>query len=68
VKESFDPITTLLPRILPLYIEVLERLARIGAQWVQIDEPILVKDLEESHRSTFKYVLLSFKDVLVHVY
>lgn len=53
-KEEFDRISVLLPRLLPLYIDVLERLAKLGAQWVQIDEPILVKDLTESERLSFK--------------
>src|SRR5580692_9698980 len=30
----------LLPRLLPVYIEILQKLAALGAEWVQLDEPI----------------------------
>jgi 5-methyltetrahydropteroyltriglutamate--homocysteine methyltransferase len=33
--------------LLPVYIEILSRLADAGADWVQIDEPCLVLDLDE---------------------
>ncbi|UJJ32507.1 5-methyltetrahydropteroyltriglutamate--homocysteine S-methyltransferase [Halopseudomonas maritima] len=35
----------LLPRLLPVYLELLNRLAAEGVEWVQIDEPILVTEL-----------------------
>lgn len=37
---------TLLPRLLPLYAALLEQLAQQGVEWVQIDEPVLVTDLD----------------------
>ncbi|MFB9263017.1 5-methyltetrahydropteroyltriglutamate--homocysteine S-methyltransferase [Bradyrhizobium erythrophlei] len=42
---SFEPLS-LLDRLLPVYIEVLRELAARGAEWVQIDEPCLVLDLD----------------------
>ena len=42
---SFNPLS-LLDRLLPVYIEVLRELAYRGAEWVQIDEPCLVLDLD----------------------
>ncbi|CAM3739880.1 5-methyltetrahydropteroyltriglutamate--homocysteine S-methyltransferase [Bordetella tumulicola] len=39
---------SLLDALLPVYAEVLARLARLGVQWVQIDEPILVLDLPQA--------------------
>ncbi|MGA2034803.1 MAG: 5-methyltetrahydropteroyltriglutamate--homocysteine S-methyltransferase [Thermoguttaceae bacterium] len=39
-----DPLA-LLDRLVPVYEEVLRRLADAGAEWVQIDEPALVCDL-----------------------
>jgi 5-methyltetrahydropteroyltriglutamate--homocysteine methyltransferase len=48
----FDPLT-LLPRLLPIYVEVLESLAEAGVDWVQIDEPCLVLDLTEAARAAF---------------
>ena len=35
----------LLERLLPVYEEVVRRLARSGAEWIQIDEPVLALDL-----------------------
>ena len=43
----------LLPRLLPVYAELLESLAEAGAEWVQIDEPLLVTDLDEAWRHAF---------------
>ena len=42
---GFNPLT-LLDRLLPVYIDVLRELAYRGADWVQIDEPCLVLDLD----------------------
>jgi 5-methyltetrahydropteroyltriglutamate--homocysteine methyltransferase len=42
---GFNPLS-LLDRLLPVYIEVLRELACRGAEWVQIDEPCLVLDLD----------------------
>ena len=41
----------LLPKILPLYADVIGALAQAGAEWVQIDEPILVGDLDDAARA-----------------
>ncbi|WP_292979610.1 5-methyltetrahydropteroyltriglutamate--homocysteine S-methyltransferase [Nitrosomonas sp.] len=37
----------LLPRLLPVYREILQKIAALGVEWVQIDEPILALDLEQ---------------------
>ncbi|WOH51695.1 5-methyltetrahydropteroyltriglutamate--homocysteine S-methyltransferase [Bradyrhizobium sp. sBnM-33] len=42
---GFNPLS-LLDRLVPVYIEVLRELADRGAEWVQIDEPCLVLDLD----------------------
>ena len=42
---GFNPLS-LLDRLLPVYIEVLRELVYRGAEWVQIDEPCLVLDLD----------------------
>ena len=36
----------LLPRLLPVYLEWLAQLADAGVDWVQLDEPVLVTDLD----------------------
>ncbi|MEU3917228.1 5-methyltetrahydropteroyltriglutamate--homocysteine S-methyltransferase [Streptomyces sp. NPDC029004] len=43
VASDFQPLT-LLDRLLPVYAEVLRELRAAGAQWVQLDEPVLVQD------------------------
>jgi 5-methyltetrahydropteroyltriglutamate--homocysteine methyltransferase len=42
-KEGFQPIS-LLPKLLTVYKTLLSELKAAGAQWVQIDEPVLVLD------------------------
>ncbi|KIY74013.1 cobalamin-independent methionine synthase [Cylindrobasidium torrendii FP15055 ss-10] len=43
-KPDFKPIS-LLPKLLPIYEDLLSALKEEGAEWVQIDEPILVLDV-----------------------
>ena len=43
-----------LRELLPIYAEVLARLARVGAEWVQIDEPTLVQDRTPAELDLFK--------------
>ncbi|WP_434458303.1 5-methyltetrahydropteroyltriglutamate--homocysteine S-methyltransferase [Stutzerimonas urumqiensis] len=51
--EGFDKLE-LLDRLLPVYGEVLDRLAALGAEWVQIDEPILALDLPQDWKNAFE--------------
>ena len=51
--KAFDKLE-LLERLLPVYGEVLERLAAQGVEWVQIDEPILVLDLPQDWKNAFE--------------
>ena len=44
----------LLERLLPVYGEVLGRLAGLGVEWVQIDEPILGLELPQAWRTAFE--------------
>ncbi len=50
--STFKPLD-LLPKLLPVYAELLRRLSEAGADWVQIDEPVLVLDLTEGERHAF---------------
>jgi 5-methyltetrahydropteroyltriglutamate--homocysteine methyltransferase len=45
-NSTYNPID-LLERIIPVYHEILSRLHKEGAEWIQIDEPVLVMDLSE---------------------
>ncbi|MCQ2046874.1 5-methyltetrahydropteroyltriglutamate/homocysteine S-methyltransferase [Stutzerimonas stutzeri] len=51
--EHFDKLE-LLERLLPVYGEVLDRLAAQGVEWVQIDEPILALDLPQDWKNAFE--------------
>ncbi|MGM0561007.1 MAG: 5-methyltetrahydropteroyltriglutamate--homocysteine S-methyltransferase [Pseudomonadota bacterium] len=53
VGAEFDPLA-LLPRLLPVYAEILQRLASAGAQWVQLDEPCLALDLGPEAQDALK--------------
>ncbi|MEM7012693.1 MAG: 5-methyltetrahydropteroyltriglutamate--homocysteine S-methyltransferase, partial [Verrucomicrobiota bacterium] len=61
-KEQSDNFSRfdLLDRLVPVYVEVLKRLADAGAEWVQLDEPILATDLEEAQlrqlRNAYKLI------------
>ena len=48
----------LLKALVPLYIEVLQQLAEAGADWIQIDEPILVKPklMMNDYINSMKYI------------
>ncbi|CFW28981.1 5-methyltetrahydropteroyltriglutamate/homocysteine S-methyltransferase [Bordetella pertussis] len=46
----------MLDALLPVYGEVLERLAGLGVEWVQIDEPALVLDLPQAWRDAYQAV------------
>ncbi|MCD0501621.1 5-methyltetrahydropteroyltriglutamate--homocysteine S-methyltransferase [Bordetella petrii] len=52
----------LLKALVPVYAEVLARLARLNVQWVQIDEPILVLDLPQAWRDAFGEVYARLAD------
>jgi 5-methyltetrahydropteroyltriglutamate--homocysteine methyltransferase len=51
-KDDSDKLA-LLPRLLPVYGELLDTLAAHGVEWVQIDEPILVTELAADWRHAF---------------
>jgi 5-methyltetrahydropteroyltriglutamate--homocysteine methyltransferase len=52
-EPGFAPLS-LLPGLIPVYIDVLRRLAANGADWVQIDEPCLVLDLDDKERAALQ--------------
>ncbi|MCP6082725.1 5-methyltetrahydropteroyltriglutamate--homocysteine S-methyltransferase, partial [Klebsiella pneumoniae] len=50
---DFDKLD-LLERLLPLYGQIFQRLAELGVEWVQIDEPILALDLPQEWKNAFE--------------
>eukprot|EP00727_Mastigamoeba_balamuthi_P008066 m51a1_g3880 putative cobalamin-independent methionine synthase (765) ;mRNA; r:37116-39879 len=54
--KSKDPAfqtLSLLPRLLPLYKQLLAELKAAGAEWVQVDEPVLVLDKAEGWEAEY---------------
>ncbi|MDA8094906.1 MAG: 5-methyltetrahydropteroyltriglutamate--homocysteine S-methyltransferase [Betaproteobacteria bacterium] len=51
-KDDSDKLA-LLPRLLQVYAELLETLAAQGVEWVQIDEPILVTEVDVDWQHAF---------------
>ncbi|TMO44408.1 5-methyltetrahydropteroyltriglutamate--homocysteine S-methyltransferase [Pseudoalteromonas ruthenica] len=51
--EPFDKLA-LLPQLLEVYQQVLDKLAAQQVQWVQIDEPILALELDDAYRQALK--------------
>jgi 5-methyltetrahydropteroyltriglutamate--homocysteine methyltransferase len=51
-KDDSDKLA-LLPRLLPVYAALLDHFAALGIEWVQIDEPALVTELDTQWRDAF---------------
>lgn len=51
--EDFN-LVALLPKLLPVYEELLRELANAGSEWVQIDEPALALDLIQNEHAAFE--------------
>jgi 5-methyltetrahydropteroyltriglutamate--homocysteine methyltransferase len=60
---GFDPLS-LLDRLLPVYVEILRELAAGGAEWVQLDEPCLVLDLDAAARDGLRRAYTTFAEAL----
>ncbi|MGK7910813.1 MAG: 5-methyltetrahydropteroyltriglutamate--homocysteine S-methyltransferase [Synechococcus sp.] len=52
-KPDFDPLT-LLDNLVSVYEEIVDKLAAAGAEWIQLDEPIISTDLSNSQRDALK--------------
>ncbi|MBI3851489.1 MAG: 5-methyltetrahydropteroyltriglutamate--homocysteine S-methyltransferase [Verrucomicrobia bacterium] len=59
--ENFDRLS-LLPKLLPVYAEILRRLHAQGAEWVQLDEPALCLDLTPEQRAAFGTTYAQFHE------
>ncbi len=56
-KEEFGcRLKVLLPKLLPVYAQLLRELAAEGVDWIQIDEPILAVDAGEAWTNAFPEV------------
>jgi 5-methyltetrahydropteroyltriglutamate--homocysteine methyltransferase len=52
--DTVDPLGETLDGILAIYGEVVERLAKAGASWIQLDEPCLVQDRTASELAALR--------------
>lgn len=52
-KDDTDRLT-LLDRLLPIYRELLNELQSAGVEWLQVDEPILVTELDSEWQDAFR--------------
>jgi len=55
-REQFET-TTLIHSLLPVYLELIGKLANEGAEYIQIDEPILCSFLSVQEQSLYRYVM-----------
>jgi len=63
LKRSKAPVDalSLLPGLLPVYVELLRRLAAEGAEWIRVDEPILVTDIDADTRAALRTAFTAFR-------
>ncbi|WP_338209200.1 5-methyltetrahydropteroyltriglutamate--homocysteine S-methyltransferase [Lactiplantibacillus paraxiangfangensis] len=50
-------VAELLPQLLPLYVQVFQELAAAGVQWIQLDEPTLVKTTQPAELKPYQDAL-----------
>ncbi|MCK1615036.1 MULTISPECIES: 5-methyltetrahydropteroyltriglutamate--homocysteine S-methyltransferase [unclassified Bradyrhizobium] len=62
-NPAFNPLS-LLDRLLPVYVDVLRELSSRGAEWVQLDEPCLVMDVDEASRAAVRRAYAHFAKVV----
>jgi len=63
----------LLDNLLPVYAQLLAALKQEGAQWLQLDEPVLVQDLDAASKAAFERAYTYFSalprpDILLATY
>ncbi len=65
-KDDSDRLA-LLERLLPVYSELLEAMAANGIEWVQIDEPVLVTEIEPAWRHAFNLAYHHLKSCRIKI-
>ncbi|MFT3720934.1 5-methyltetrahydropteroyltriglutamate--homocysteine S-methyltransferase [Pseudorhodoferax sp.] len=65
-KDDSDKLA-LLERLLPVYAELLDTLAAQGVEWVQVDEPILVTELDADWQHAFNTAYHQLKAARVKI-
>mgnify|MGYP003650350061 CR=1 FL=1 len=63
-RDGSDPLS-LLPGLIPVYRQLFDCLANEGVEWVQIDEPILVTELDARWQQAFETTYQQFSPCAV---
>jgi 5-methyltetrahydropteroyltriglutamate--homocysteine methyltransferase len=53
-EQGFERIG-LIKNLVPVYVDIINRLKQQGAEWIQVDEPCLVLDLSKKDKEAFNY-------------
>jgi 5-methyltetrahydropteroyltriglutamate--homocysteine methyltransferase len=53
-EEGFERID-LIKKLVPVYVEIINRLRLQGVKWIQLDEPCLALDLSKKDKEAFEY-------------
>lgn len=61
--EGFNP-PEIVEKLIPIYIEILQKLKDLGAEWVQIDEPMLAMDICDGAHDVFKNTYAKIKEAV----
>ncbi|MBT1684974.1 5-methyltetrahydropteroyltriglutamate--homocysteine S-methyltransferase [Dawidia soli] len=54
-KEAGFERADLVKKLVPVYVEIINRLRQLGATWIQLDEPCLALDLSKKEKEAFDY-------------
>jgi 5-methyltetrahydropteroyltriglutamate--homocysteine methyltransferase len=57
-EQGFDRVD-LIKKLVPVYVEIINRLKQQGAEWVQLDEPCLALDLSKKEKEAFEFAYRS---------
>ncbi len=57
-EQGFDRID-LIKKLIPVYVDIINRLKQLGAEWVQLDEPYLSLDLSRKEKEAFEFAYRS---------
>lgn len=53
-EDGFERVD-LIKKLVPVYIEIINRLKQLGAEWIQLDEPCLALDLSKKEKEAFEF-------------
>jgi 5-methyltetrahydropteroyltriglutamate--homocysteine methyltransferase len=53
-EQGFERVD-LIKKLVPVYVEIINRLRQLGATWIQLDEPCLALDLSKKEKEAFDF-------------